>query len=63
MSFEFWGAGIIWICFITLAIAIWFTFTKETNWQMIVTLFLGLALVWLWMLYIEDVLQFFGVFA
>ena len=64
MSFEFWAGGALWIVFIGLAVCIWFGFTKkETSWQMNLSLLITLALLWLWMLYIEDVLQFFGVFA
>ena len=63
MSFEFWAGGVLWIAFIGLAISLWFGFTKKTSWESILSIFITLAICWLWMLYIEDVLQFFSVFA
>ena len=63
MSAQFFFGGTLWIGFIGLAISILLFFTNEKSWVSNVSLCITLALCWLWILYIEDVLKFFGVFA
>ena len=62
MSAEFFFGGMAWIIVITLILANWFMFTKETVWQGITTAWVGLFIAWLYMMYFEDVMKYFGFF-
>ena len=62
MSAEFFFGGLAWIVVITMVLALWFAFTKETVWQSNTTALVGLLIAWLYMMYFEDVIKYFGFF-
>tara|TARA_B100001057_G_scaffold27634_1_gene25390 strand:+ start:244 stop:492 length:249 start_codon:yes stop_codon:yes gene_type:complete len=63
MSAEFFFGGMAWIIVITMVLACWFMYTKETVWQGNTTALVGLFVSWLYMMYFEDVMKYFGFFS